>query len=85
MMNYSTSKFSACGGVFTNPNGILQSPFYGIGGDNSSDEICIFIIHQPSTKMISLIFHQFGQSVTEKELKNCTSNYIEVSLIFLYI
>lgn len=68
----------ACGGVFTAPSGMLQSPFYGTGGDNSSDELCIFVIRQPSSMKISLVFNEFGQSEFGKDLKNCTSNYVEI-------
>lgn len=74
--------FLACGGTYREPSGILKTPFYGESGDNDTNEICIYVIRQQPSKLISLIFEVYSYYDQSINATNCTSNYIEVSLFF---
>ncbi|CAI9720655.1 cubilin [Octopus vulgaris] len=68
----------ACGGTYREPSGVLQTPFYGASGDNDTNEICIYVIWQQPSKLISLIFEIYSYYDQSINGTNCTSNYIEI-------
>ncbi|XP_036358468.1 cubilin-like [Octopus sinensis] len=68
----------ACGGTYREPSGVLQTPFYGASGDNDTNEICIYVIWQQPSKLISLIFEIYSYYDQSLNATNCTSNYIEI-------
>ncbi|GAB1597690.1 hypothetical protein Ahia01_000045600, partial [Argonauta hians] len=68
----------ACGGTYTKPSGLLQSPFLEQGSDNDTNEMCIYVIRQQPSVLISVMFDVYSFYDPSANSTNCSSNYIEI-------
>ncbi|KAJ8670094.1 hypothetical protein QAD02_001353 [Eretmocerus hayati] len=67
-----------CGGVFTEPSGVLTSPFYPLPYPGSKD--CVYIISQPPGKAIALSFESMDieDGFTYNDLHECRFDRLEI-------
>ena len=63
-----------CGGIFTDSNGIIESPFYP--NPFPQNKICEYIIVQPVGKAIRLSFLDMG--IEDPSYPICNFNSLEV-------
>jgi hypothetical protein len=69
--------FSACGGVFTSPTGMIRSPYFP--EPYPSNRECEYFINQPAGTRVTLTFNTFDIEGGPSE-GNCAYDYLEVRL-----
>ena len=64
--------FSACGGIYSTPNGILTSPFYP--NNYPGNRECIYVISQAPGTFVNLNFLNFDIEGSY----NCIYDFLEI-------